>query len=325
MAPLSRGKRSVDLRRLDLNLLVSLDALLAERNVTRAALRLHVSQPALSAQLARLRAIFDDQLLVPSAKGMLPTPRAEALAAPLHAALRELDGLIRTPTAFDPATAERTFTIVATDYGNFAVIVPVVCQLRREAPRVRIAVREYAPTRLREQLESGEADLFLGAPRITPESLRSRKVLDERFVVVQRKDHPRGKAPLDLDAYCSLEHVLVSPGDGGFTGFMDEMLEGMGRRRNVVLAVQQFLVVPKILTRSNLVSTLPERLAEAFADELDVFDLPVVMPSFTLAASWHPRRQDDPAHQWLRDTLVEASAKGSNAATPLQVARGGRR
>jgi DNA-binding transcriptional LysR family regulator len=297
----------IDLRGIDLNLLVSLDALLAESNVTRAALRLHLTQPAVSTQLARLRQIFGDPLLIPAetGRGMTRSTRALELMEPLHLALKNLEAVVRYQPSFDPRTDHRSFVIAANDNATAVLGQPMMEQLPTLAgPGVRIAFVVADQPSMATRLERGEIDLLLGSERMVPASMKARKLFDERFVVVQRKGHPRGTAPLDLDTYCALNHVLVSTSGGSFHGFMDEHLDALGRTRRVVLSVQHFTLVPELLARTDYVSTLPARFAERYRERLDIFELPFEARGFTLFAAWPPRSQADPAHVWLRDTIA---------------------
>jgi len=297
----------IDLRGIDLNLLVSLDALLAESNVTRAAQRLHLTQPAVSTQLARLRQIFGDPLLIPAetGRGMTRSTRALELMEPLHLALKNLEAVVRHQPSFDPHTDHRSFVIAANDNATAVLGQRLMEQLPTLAgPGVRIAFVVADQPSMATRLERGEIDLLLGSERMVPASMKARKLFDEHFVVVQRKGHPRGTAPLDLDTYCALDHVLVSTSGGSFHGFMDEHLDALGRERRVVLSVQHFTLVPELLARTDYVSTLPARFAERYRARLDIFELPFEARGFTLFAAWPPRNQADPAHVWLRDTLA---------------------
>lgn len=300
----------MNLRGIDLNLLVTLDALLAECNVTRAAERLGLSQPTASTQLAKLREIFDDPLLVPADKGrgMSPTARALALQAPLHAVLREVDSIVTRRPDFDPSTDARDFVIAATDGATAVLGLPLMERLHRVAGRgVRIAFVNPDRNIIAEQLESGGADLLIDSERFLPQTARTRTLVTERFVVTQRKGHPRGTRPMTLDEYCALEHVLVSPAGGNFVGYMDELLASLGRQRRVAISVQQFLVAPSVLESTDYLCTLPSRLAARHADRLDAFELPFPAETFTLHAAWHPRFHTDPQHRWLREQLLDAA------------------
>ena len=301
----------IDLRGIDLNLLVSLDALLAESNVTRAAERLHLTQPAVSTQLARLRQIFGDPLLIPAetGRGMTRSARALALMEPLHAALKNLEVVVRHQPAFDPHSDVRRFVIAANDNATSVLGLPLMERLPELAGQgVRIAFVVADQPSTAERLERGEIDLLLGSERMIPASMKARKLFDERFVYVQRKEHPRGTVPLDLDTYCTLNHVLVSTTGGSFYGYMDEHLDALGRARRVALSVQHFTLVPELLVNSDYVSTLPSRFAERHGNRLDLFELPFEARGFTLFAAWHPRNHVDPALVWLRETLVALTA-----------------
>lgn len=300
----------MDMRGVDLNLLVSLDVLIEEANVTRAAARLGISQPALSAQLARLRDLFGDPLLVPSetGRGMLPTTRALELRDPLHAALKDLEIVVRRPPRFDPTTDERRFAIAASDNATVVLGLALIERLKATAaPGIRLSFQTARGDLIAGQLERGDIDLMIGSHLMVQPAMKARKLIDERYVMVQRKGHPRGTAPLDLVAYCALDHVLVSTSGGSFRGFIDEQLEPLGYRRNVALSVHQFILAPMVVEHTDFVSTLPERFARRFADRVDIFELPFAAQGFSLYAAWHPRSHADPAHRWLREQLVAVS------------------
>nr|WP_276572725.1 LysR family transcriptional regulator [Nannocystis pusilla] len=300
---------AVDSSRLDLNLLVALDTLLAERNVTRAARRLNISQPALSAQLQRLRDLLGDPLLVPAQRGMTPTKRALELQAPLHEALAGVRAVLAAGTGFDPATAQITISVAASDYVQYALLMPLAFQLRREAPGVRLAWRALDAAQLAGQAERGEVDLAFITPETAPEQLRSRKVLDERYVVIVRRDHPRVSGAIDLDLLCALDHVVVSPRGGGFAGATDVVLAARGRARRVVLSVPSFLMVPELVARSDMAALVPGRLARDRADRLQLLEPPVPVPGFSISMVWHRRLAKHPALTWLRDR-VRSFARG---------------
>jgi DNA-binding transcriptional LysR family regulator len=298
-----------DISSVDLNLLVSLDVLLAESNVTRAAARLHISQPALSAQLARLRQLFNDPLLLPaeSGRGMIATARALALRGPLRSALADLGSVISSEATFDPLTEKRTFQVAIGDNAATLVGLPLVELLGRSAgPGVQIAMSMTDPDTAGKHLEEGEIDLLIDAQRVIPDNAKARVLLTQPFVMVQRKGHPRGTSALDLETYLGLRHVVASPLRGSIHGYMDETLEQLGYRRNVALSVPQFGMVPKILEKSDYVSTLPSGLLAGFADRLDLFDLPFEAPPFTLVMAWHPRNHTEQGIAWLRELTSTA-------------------
>ena len=230
-----------DLRTLDLNLLKTLDALLDERSVTRAAARLALTQPAVSGMLNRLRDYFDDPLFIRAPHGIVPTTRAEELAAPVKRILADIDLLLQ-PVAFDPLQATLTFTLAATDYALRAIAVPFIAALKVRAPAIRVRVIPVDSERMMNQLERGNVDVALITPHTTPDDLHSRALYDERYVCMMRADHPDAGKPLSLARFCALEHVLVSYEGDSFRGVTDGALEKMGRTRHVGLSVSNFLL-----------------------------------------------------------------------------------
>ena len=298
------------LRRLDLNLLVTLDALLTEHSVTRAAKRLHLSQPSVSIQLSKLRGIFNDPLLLPAARGMIPTARADALRPPLRQALDALGQAIMPSSPFDPAKAIHTWRISASDYGASTVIQPALANLRLQAPYTRLALLELTPTALAHQMEQGEIDLALCARKGAPLHLHQRCVFNERYVLTGRHGHPHLHPDITVADLCRLEHAIVSR-HGAFCGVTDIQLDKLGLKRNVALSVPHFLFLAATLTHTDLVAFLPERLARR-APELQILEPPFEIPSYDIMMLWHERAHRDPAHQWLRDEIV-ATAQSSDA------------
>ncbi|MCY0964726.1 LysR family transcriptional regulator [Parathalassolituus penaei] len=294
-----------DIRSLDFNLLKALDALLDERNVTRAAQRLGVTQPALSGMLARLRESFGDPLFTRTQRGIVPTARALELVVPLKNLLQDIEGLLQPP-AFDPATARMTFSIAATDYALRAVGRPFLRQLRQTAPGIQVALLPVQDKELHERMERGDIDLALLTPDITPADLHARRLFDETYVVAMREHHPAAieaaSSGLSLERFCALEHVLVSYSGGSFTGITDEVLAQQGLQRRVMVSVRSFLIVPELLLDSDLVAVVPSRLVSGWPG-LITLPPPVAIPGFTKTAAWHERVHRDPAQRWLREQL----------------------
>lgn len=291
----------------DLGLLVALEALLAERNVTRAASRLGIGQPALSARLARLRHLFDDPLFVPAAggRGMVPTPRALALQDSLADALGLLRGMLRLPDSFDPTTSRRTFVVALQEQPAAALASALAAAVVASGPSVRLAF--VTPKRgVEAQLEDGRVDLLIAPPEQAGGALMARRLFDDEFLTAQRRGHPRGTAPLDIDAFCALDHLVVSTGGGGFSGIVDRTLAGMGRARRVALSVQSYSLAPLLVAETDCVCTLPGRLLRRFGSGIDLFPPPLPLPPLTLMALWHARNQWDPGHLWLREHVYRA-------------------
>lgn len=298
----------MDIRSVDLNLLVALDVLLAERNVTRAAARLNLSQSAMSAALARLRTLFNDPLLLRTAGGMLPTSRGEELAAPVKQVLEEIERLVQPSDGFDPATAKATFTIAASDYVQWAILPQLVDYLQQNAPQVGLEVQPSDYAGIGRQLESGDVDLVVINAANAPSAGRSRPLYTDRFIVVARRDHPQLKrGMLTVDDFCAVDHVLVARHGHIFAGAaqIDDALAALDRKRRVRLSVPHFLLVPELVARSDMIAVLPERLARSFADRLQTFDLPLDVPHLTFAAVWHERTHRNPAQAWLRQALAD--------------------
>lgn len=302
-----------DIRRIDLNLLVALDALLDTGSVTRAAERLAVTQPTVSGMLGRLRHLLGDPLFVRTQHGIRPTPRAESLAAPLKRFLAEAEALVASDT-FEPASASRTFSLSTTDYMQYALMPPFMAALRKAAPGIRVALRPLAIADLAGQLMRGESDLALTIPEFAAPDLLSRPLYRERYVAAVRRNHPSKGRRLTLEEFCRLEHVVVSPAGGGFHGPVDDALAKLGRKRNVVLSVTSFVVVPQLLESTNLIAVLPERLLENRRWKLRTFPPPVDVLGFDVIAAWHDRTHRDPAHRWLREFLASAAQRSGFAA-----------
>ena len=293
---------------LDLNLLKALDALLDECNVTRAASRLGVTQPAMSGMLTRLRENFGDPLFIRAKHGIVPTQRALELRAPLKQVISQIGALLQPPS-FDPLTANITFTIAATDYALRAVALPFLSALKQQAPHIRIALVPVDDKQIQLQLERGDIDLALLTPESTPPDLHAKKLFDEHYVCVLRQGHPamQGRKQLTVSQLCELDHALVSYAGGGFRGVTDEALEKLGQQRQVSLSVKSFIIIPEILRAIDMVAILPSRLVAGMND-LMVFDPPIEVPGFTKVAAWHERTHRDVAHRWLRELLFSQCA-----------------
>lgn len=293
-----------DIRHLDFNLLKALDALLDERSVTRAAERLALTQPAVSGMLTRLRESFGDPLFVRAQRGIVPTLRAEQLAAPVKQLLSDIESLLQ-PQGFDPIIANMTVSIASTDYALRAVVVPFLVALRVRAPNIRVAVQPVDNQQLLSQLDRGEIDLALLTPETTAVGLHAAPLFDERYVCVMRADHPDATGEsLSLERFCALDHVLVSSSGGAFHGVTDQALARIGRSRRVTVSVTSFLVLPEILLASDLIAVVPRRLA-MHADGLIMLEPPVDIPGFSKTVAWHERTHHDPGIKWLRSLLIE--------------------
>lgn len=295
--------RKVDLRRVDLNLLVALDALLEERSVTRASLRLGLSQPAMSRALARLRALFSDTLLVDGSRGYMLSGRAEELRPLLRQTLAGI-GAMLDASPFDPSQASGSVRLVMTDL-HAAVLAPrLLAQLYKEAPGVNLDILPPTPEIL-EMLGDDRTDAIVGAIEDAPSGIHRRKLFDDRYVTLMRTGHPAASRNLTLEAYLALDHMVVSITGTGAAP-IDVLLSGMGRSRKVKVRVPNFFAAMEIAASSDLVMTLPESLAHMAAGgaRLVVLPPPVDPGNIALNLLWHARYQDAPRHVWLRNLIV---------------------
>jgi DNA-binding transcriptional LysR family regulator len=295
---------------LDLNLLSALDALLIEGSVTRAARRLGLSSSAMSRTLARLRSATGDPLLVRAGRGLVPTPRAAELRDRVHELARETRAVL-TPQAdrLDIATMKRTFTIRANEGFVWLLSAPLVAAVTEAAPRVRL---RFAPKPVKEAgpLREGHIDLEIGVVGEFAPEVRTHVLFRDRFLGVVRNGHPLMKEAVTPERYAACKHVVASR-KGSFTGPVDDALEELGLRRQIVAVVPGFPDAMRIARHSDLVALVPRSClgsalasADPFAEGLASFDLPVRTPEITISAMWHPRVDADSAHRWLRNTLI---------------------
>lgn len=298
----------MELADMDMGLLLALDALLAARNVTHAAARLGISQPALSARLARLREAFADPLFVQAAtgRGVVPTSRAAGLQAELTSVLAQLRRMMEGPDAFDPWQTRRTF-VVGIYENPAAILLPgFVARVMASAPRARMAF--VAPGRdITDRLERGAVDVLVSGPGGARGDLMRRLLFEDNFVTAQRRGHPRGTRPLDLNTFCTLDHLLISADGGGFHGLVDGALAALGRTRHVAVSIQSYALTPSILASSDCVCTMPRRFFKRHEDELDLFPPPLELPQTQMLVLWHAQSQNDQGHAWLREQIYTAA------------------
>lgn len=290
---------------IDLNLLVILDAVLAERSVTRAAARVGLSQPAMSNALARLRALLDDPLLVRAGSAMEPTPRALELAAPIHQALESIRRTLAPAPSFDPRSSSHVFRFCSADDLELTLLPRLLEQLKRKAPGIDIEMRRVAG-RAEEDLRTGRIDLYLGVWPSIPPALERHLLRQETFACIARKGHPLIRSRLTLEDFVSVGHVLVAP-SGRPGSVIDTALSDQGLGRRVVLRTPHFSIAPLVVARSDLIATLPRAVAMAFAEVLPlrVYAPPLDTPGFPVHMVWHPRTHEQPPHRWMRQLLMD--------------------
>lgn len=295
-----------DLRRIDLNLLLTLHALLAEQHVSRAALRLHRSQPAVSHALAQLREIFADPLLVRRGGRLQPTARALELAQPLQEALQQLDALLSSP-GFDPARARRSFRLAMSDYGARVVLPRLMQGLRRDAPEVDLVVTQGSREAMLSQLFDGEIDLALGVFPTLAAPLRAETLFEERFACLADRDSVPGRGGLTLAQWLARPHVLVAVRPGA-DNEIDLALSALGEQRRVVLALPHWTAATEVIAGTDLVLTVARRSLEGRLSlrGLRCFEPPLPIRAFSFQQAWHERREGDAAHRWLRGRVMQA-------------------
>lgn len=287
----------------DLNLLRVLDVLLRERNVSRAAERLALSQPAVSNALNRLRDLLDDPLLVRVGRTMQPTPRALELEAPIRAALRQIEESLGEGSRFEPARSRQRFRIALTDYAEMLLMPRLLARLAEQAPGVRIDVQHLSPRLPAEALEKGEIDLALGRFETLPPRFAGVRWMSETLQLVARRDHPQLRAGLDLETFLRLRHLWVH---GGQTrGMVEQWLGEHGLAREIVYTTPNYLQAAHIAAGGDLVAVLPTRLARYFAGllPLQLFDLPFALGPFHLQIVSLDLRRRDQALQWLVEQI----------------------
>lgn len=292
-----------NINNLDLNLLKALDALLDEKNVTRAANKLALTQPAVSSMLNRLRDRFDDPLFVRAPYGMVPTNRALALAAPLKKILSEIESLVQTPV-FDPSSLEITFRIAATDNGMHCVGVPFALALNQVAPNVKVALMSIQGRNVESMLTNGELDLMIVGEPTVPVNLRSKVIHKENYVCMMRENHPLAAEEMDLDTFCSINQVLVSYDGGGFSGATDIALEKIGKKRNVIMSISSFLLLADILKTTDWIAVAPHHLLTEHSGIIAKTP-PLEIGGYNKLMAWHERTHHDPIQQWMRDFLLK--------------------
>jgi DNA-binding transcriptional LysR family regulator len=299
----------MNLRQIDLNLLVILHQLLQDRSVSTSADKLGLTQPAVSNALKRLRAMLKDDLFVRTARGMEPTPYALHLAAPVGEALATLKAAFDERDAFDPATSTRTFTLSMTDIGEIYFMPPLLKALATLAPHIQISTARNTAGNLKEEMEAGNVDLALGLlPHLTT-GFFQRRLFKQRYVCMFRKDHPTATNPISMKSYAALEHLGIIAANTGH-GEVDALIAKRGIQRRVRLHVPHFIAVGHILQSSDLIATVPERFAvhcEA-PFNLAISPLPMKLPDIAIHLFWHAKYNRDPASMWLRQLMVSLFA-----------------
>jgi DNA-binding transcriptional LysR family regulator len=296
----------MDLRDIDLNLLVVFNQLLLDRNVSTAADKLGLTQPAVSNSLKRLRTVLKDELFLRTSKGMEPTPYALHLAEPVVYALNTLQTALTTRDSFTPLTSTRTFNLAMTDIGEMYFMPPLMDVLAQRAPHIRISTLRPNTGNLKEDMESGSVDLALGLLPDLQTGFFQRRLFRHRYVCMFRKGHPSAKSPMSLKQFSELEHVGVVAANTGH-GEVDGLLEDAGIKRRMRLVVPHFIAVGHILQSTDLIATVPQRFAIRCEAPfgLTTSPHPAKLPDIAINLFWHAKYNRDPANMWLRQLFVE--------------------
>ena len=298
----------MNLAGIDLNLLVVFDALMIERQVTRAGERIGLSQPATSNALARLRNLTKDELFIRSSGGLQPTPVAISLAAQIQPALNQIQAALSLAQPFAPTTSDRVFNIGMSDYAEFVLLPRLLEQLPTVAPHVKIQIKSGDRQHQLALLDKGEIDLLCG---LIPEQItwhEQQLLFREQFVCVCHRDRQFSSNSISLEEYLNAAHLLVSVQED-MVGRVDLMLKKQNLKRHISISIPHFMVAPSILARTNLIATLPARVANEFASNLSLklWPCPIPLQGFSVYMRWHQSTKDNASSIWLR-TLIQAIA-----------------
>ena len=295
-----------NLRKLDLNLLIALDLLIAEASVTRAAQRLGMSQSAMSHALKRLRIVLDDDILIRTSREMEVTPYAREMGDRVRQILTEIESTLLSKETFNPATARETFRIAASDYVEATIGINLIQQITTHAPGIRIRISNLDKETVMDALDDNRIDLVINASLPLKSWHVEQNLYREEFVCVIRSDE--ALTELSVEDYLRRSHLLVSMRDD-FQGAGDKILERQQQSRQVIWSTPHFMAVPFLLANSDCVALLPRRMAQQCAKAIDLKLLspPIEIEGFTVSMIWHQRHTNRPQHQWLREQVMNAT------------------
>lgn len=300
----------MELREIDLNLLVVFNELLRLRRVSAVAAALGISQPAISNALNRLRKLLGDELFLRTSKGMVPTPFAENLAEPIGYALGAIHNTLNAQSAFEPAASTRSFTIAMTDIGEIYFLPDLMKRLSKVAPGVAISTVRNHTVNLREEMESGRVDLAIGFMPDLKAGFFQRRLFRQRYVCIFRKGHPLARQGMTIESFSGAEHVAIVAAGTGHS-MVDEVIQRAGVPRQVRLRVPHFVAVGHILQTTDMIAVVPQAYAERTLKPfgLETAACPVKIPDIVINVLWHARNNREPANQWLRQLVFEEFSK----------------
>ena len=294
----------------DLNLLAVFQEVYRERQISNAARRLNLSQSAVSNALARLRRLFGDELFVRTGQGMQPTPFAESLAEPVGAALAQVALALNRRSGFEPSTSTRRFTIAMTDVGEVHFMPALIERCRVLAPHLQISSRRAGSIALKEEMESGRVDLAIGPFEDISEALYQRLLFRQPYVSMVRRGHPLTEGKVDLARFAAAEHLFVDSSESPYDR-INQLLEKAGIGASTRFRVPHFTAVPYIIQSSELVVTVPQKLAERAGPPFGLAWItpPLNLPPLQTNMFWHRRYNQDPGNQWLRSLVADTFAQ----------------
>ena len=293
--------------RVDLNLFIVFEAIYAEGSVTRASLKLNLTQPAISHALGRLRLMFDDPLFVRQGHLMVSTPLARSIIEPVRHSLRGFEVTLNKLNRFDPASTEKEFTLALRDVLESTVLPPLMVALEQDAPHARVAAVQVDRRELEGELQAGTLDCAIDVLLPLAPDIRHARILADRTLVVARRGHPRLQGGITLDQYLAEEHILASSRRKG-PGIEDFELSRLGMQRKIRLRCQHYFAACRVVSQTDLLLTMPERYARVANQQFDnqLLPLPLEMPAWDVYLYWHANVEDDPANRWLRERLTAA-------------------
>lgn len=299
--------KSADLSSLDLNLLVVFDAILKDRNITFAAQRVGLSQPAVSSALARLRRTFNDPLFVRTGRGMQPTPYAELLAPPIQRACELLASSLTIGAEFEPRTSTRVFAFYMSDIGQGIFLPRLLPALEERAPRVKVKVLRIPERGSAEAMAAGDVDLAVGLFPDFRSGFFQQRLYSDEFVCLVSADHPHAHEPISVKQFAEMRHAVVASAGTGHEAAIERAFAAQRQPRRVALTIPHFMAVPIIIARTDYIVTVPRRLAAVFATfpGIQVVSPPVRIEPFEIRQHWHERYHRDPANRWIRALIAE--------------------
>jgi len=298
-------------KHLDLQLLMVFDAIMSERNVTRAAERLSIGQPAVSKALTQLREVFGDPLFLRSGRGVIPTYKALEIADEVREAIAALNGLLGPTEDFDPGSARAEFNLGATDYVSLVLLPHLMKRLDKMAPRLSIKVQMIEPMTPEEMLLTGKVDLVLSTVTTTSFPIYRQELFRDSYVCVGREGHPMLRAAPTLEQFAACRHLAMPRQNGARELVLQDVMQRFGVNRNVAMQIPYLLAAPPILLATDLIMTLASRAAVALAQlhPLRVSAHPLPLPEFPVFQLWHDRTHRSASHRWLRDEIAAAGAQ----------------